>query len=1031
MVNLFKASAGSGKTYTLTLEYLRFLFSSDENYKHILAVTFTNKATEEMKERILTTLFRMAYCDLNNTPSNLKGIFESIAEYKGLQINRDSFELIKESALKNLKALLHDFSSFSVSTIDRFFQGAIRAFAREIGRNSSYNIELDNDTVINKAVDNMLANLDKDEYRDLLEWLIIYSLDSIESGSYWDIRRNLISMASLLTKEEYKLTRNRSSEKPERGRLVEFRERLKQIKLRYESESRELALNVVKVKERFGLDWSWFKYSGKYIKLESYAYGEGDYDPKICAVVDSFEDWVTKTLKTKEPIRYNAILEAYEGGLNEAIGMFSKYVNEREREYISADLILDNIHLLALLSDIDSFVKEYVRENNLMLLSDSGELLQKIIDGSDTPFIYEKIGTRIDNFMLDEFQDTSLIQWENFKPLIVNSIAMGYENLVVGDVKQSIYRWRGSDRELITSGIERDLGSGNVSPKSLLTNYRSGREIVEFNNGFFTFAAESADSVFGSVSGEESAIVREVYSDVRQSVPSWREGGHVKVSFFKNEESESGRVPWYVSALNAIPGEIERLLSQGYGYRDITILVRVNSEGATIIEHLLKMGYPVMSGDSLIISSNPAVEQIVSVLRYLASPSDAIAAEILFRSGISSESSTLSRLHLPELCQQIAGTYLKYGEEDSIFIASFIDIVTDYVKNEGGNISDFLDWWDLSGFKKSISSPPKQDAINIMTIHKAKGLSLSAVIIPFADWSFKTDSRQTLWVNPSKEPFNMVGIVPVKNSKRLIDSIFRNDFMEEEVKSYIDTMNIAYVAFTRASGEMVISAPLPSPNSKKGGVPEILYNYVTEGVVTDLMVYEFGMGQSFSGEISDNELAELPLPLFRLERPGDRVKIKLKADLIESTSPRVHGLVMHEILSEIKCEDELDEAIANKVASGDIDLTRGESIKNELLSLLASVRERGWFTGRFRVMNESEIILPGGGLQRPDRVMIESAEDGGLKSVEIVDFKFGELKSNKHLRQIEEYVATLSLMGFKSVKGYIWYASDGQILEAR
>lgn len=1029
MINIFKASAGSGKTYRLTLEYLKFLFDSPENYRHILAVTFTNKATEEMKERIISALYKMAYTKVIPKSGSLRQIFDEIESHLGWLQNEGSDNKLRKMAEESLKVLLHDYSSFTVSTIDKFFQTAIRAFAREIGRNNSYNIELDSELVINMAIDNMLANLDKPGNEELLEWLIYFSLDSLEGGSYWDIRYILRKMALEITKPGYKNGAGVNQRTVTRENLSLLGSELKKIKADFEKRLAAIATGFVKTKSDFALEWSDFKNSARFKRFEKMAAGEYEFLPTLLNALDNFEDWLPKTAQKKNPILYSRMQDAYNSGLNNAIAELKKLIDTSEKDYLSAQNVLSNLYMLGVLADIDSYAKEYAKDNNLMLISDSEELLKKIIDGSDAPFIYEKIGSRIDNFMLDEFQDTAGMQWENFKPLIINSIAGGFNNLIVGDVKQSIYRWRGSDRELLSGSIANDIGEQNIKLSTLTINYRSSRSIVEFNSDFFLFAAEKADILFNREYNRNSDYLRNIYSDVKQELPEGKSQGYTKVIAYENEVGENGKKPWYTRATEQIPVEIEDSLSRGYSYRDINVLVRSNKEATEVINYLLSLNYPVMSADSLMLSLNGEVNTLVAALQSINSPENEIAAEVVRRRGIVLDRKELSRLNLVELCQQIAGKYLNFSSEDSIFISSFIDLVNDFTKVERGDLNSFLDWWDLNGGKKYISSPPRQDAVNVMTIHKSKGLTLAVVIIPFVDWEFKMDTNKLLWIKSQIAPYNLVQPLPIRVNSNCISTHFAEEFIDEQQKNYADILNVAYVAFTRASHEMIILV-----KQSDSGVPGLLLDFLksTSGQEDNRgNVYEIGCRSSAPASDDNKEANEIPLPILRLKDPGERLRLKLKSDLYYNNPARFYGVVMHEILSQIVVEDDVQLAVDEQVLLGNLPADEKYKVINDLKAALESVRDREWFNGKFTIMNESEIVEPGGDIYRPDRILLKYGERGAVEYAEVIDFKFGNLEKNSYQKQLSKYINLLQMMGIPKVEGFIWYVTLNHILPAK
>lgn len=1037
MINIFKASAGSGKTYRLTLEYLKYLFAGADNYRHILAVTFTNKATDEMKERIIKTLYLLAFAADQKSALKSEDIVKELLASLSLEDNPKNREYISATALRNLKAILHDYSSFSVSTIDKFFQNTIRNFAREIGRNTAYNVEIDNDSVISQAVDNMLSNLGNKENEGLLNWLIGYSVDQIENGSYWDIKNNLKSIAGQLKKEDYKIVKSRyPEERVTKEQVTNYMTALRQIVSSFEKKLRAIGSEAIALKDSMGFLWSDFKSgAGRFGKFEKYT--QGIYDPSIALFnsFDNFDEWVTKDAQKKSKERYEIVLKAYTGGLNKLVGQVKELAEEGACDYLTAGQILKNIYHLGILSDIENFAKDFAAENNLMLLSDSNELLNKIIDGSDTPFIYEKIGTRIDHFMLDEFQDTSALQWENFKSLIGNSVAAGYDNLIVGDIKQSIYRWRGSDWELLNSKINEDAGEVNIKETTLLDNYRSARAIVEFNNNFFSFAADKTDGEFSTLSQKPSTLVTEIYKDAKQNLPENivpREG-HLRIELFDNIETETGKKSWKRGALEKIPETIDNLLEKGYSYRDITILVRANDEGSDVINYLLnhEKKYPVMSGESLIISESSTIKLLIPVLRYINNPQNLINLEILKRSGIEPDLTELGQLQLFELCEQIVFRYFNWVKSEAVYIYSFLDLVSDYIKKGKADLSSFLTWWDESGVKKSISSPPDQDAINVMTIHKSKGLGIKAVIVPFIEWKLKTDHSKLLWVRPQTPPFNMIKNVPVLCEKSSLDTHFREEFLNETLRSYVDVLNIAYVAFTRASHELIIFAKKRAEKSSSGcAISDLIQDFMKLNNIAG-NVYETGTSTEQVTSKSDTTPGELTIPDIKIYLPGDRIKIKLKSEAYYNNEARKYGIIMHEILSRIESENDVESAVDEEISQGRISLKSKDELFSKLKQMLSSVEKYGWFSGDYIVKNEAEIIVPGGEIYRPDRILLQNDNSGKAVKAIVIDFKFGSIQKNSYITQINSYIELLKKMGIANVEGFIWYIEENHITPAK
>jgi len=584
ILKILRASAGSGKTHRLTNEYIRLMLSTKEAYRHVLAVTFTNKATEEMKGRILEELFKRSLTD----------------------------DLVKE----RLITVLHDYSSFNISTIDKFFQTTLRAFARESGINSSYGIELDDKMVVREAVDRVIDNLDDPANEELLQWFVDFSLKMVDDGKNWDIRRIIDNKINNFTKESYKSVRRDLFINVNRSVLEDFIKDLDRITTGFEKELLEIASEAERILDRNNLTFdnfrggsqSSFKY---FIKLSE---GKTDmYSDAFAALADNFEKWVTRVMTKTSPSIYHSIENAYSDGLNDLICRLV-YSEEKWREYYSAVVVKEQIYMLGVLLEINQEINSYSREKNILLLSETNDLLNRIINGDDAPFIYEKVGSRTDHFLLDEFQDTSKLQWDNFKPLIANSLSQGYENLLVGDVKQSIYRWRGSDWKILSEGVAEAFPGAGLKTEELQENWRSGDEIISFNTEFFTFASDQCATL--TENGDK--LAGSVYSQSAQTPAKDKKvkNGHVSVQFISNDESRK----WREKLFDYLPETIEALLSKGFTYRDITFLVRQNKEGTAVAEWLIENGYPVISEESLLLVLSPAVRKLISLLKFFNNP---------------------------------------------------------------------------------------------------------------------------------------------------------------------------------------------------------------------------------------------------------------------------------------------------------------------------------------------------------------------------------------------------------------------------
>ncbi|MDD2594736.1 MAG: UvrD-helicase domain-containing protein [Bacteroidales bacterium] len=1052
-LDVIKASAGSGKTHRLTNEYIDLLLSGEkEAYKHILAVTFTNKATDEMKSRVIETLYAES---LKNTD-------------KGHQ------------AGKVLTEILHDYTSFSISTIDRFFQTAMRAFAREIGQYASYKVELDSSGVLNLAIDTMMSSLDDADNTQLLKWLLVYSLDMIEKGKSWNIVGELQNFGTLFLKEDFKLKRRgMPSVFGDKNFIAEYRKKMNGIITRFEERVRAIGVRATDLISENGLVCSDFKGGSKspFFYFETWKNGE----PKVPTATfvdlyDNIERWSTKT--ASESVK-SGIESVYHAGLNECVLEAIFLFDKSYEEYRSALIIRDNIYIIGIFSDIYKYMTEYLKDNNVVLLSETADVLNRIIDGNDTPFIYEKIGTRFDHIMLDEFQDTSTLQWDNFKPLLSDSMASGNRNLIVGDIKQSIYRWRGSDWKLLDEDIFKSFRTENINTLTLEDNWRSCENIVQFNNDFFKH-------IGGMLAGADTDIaekVSRIYADCEQKTPDKLIGrkGHVKISFVEkdkadvgvNEEDTIGLDKWKSEVLSLIDSDLKALLSAGYTCRDIAVLTRTNSEGSAVASKLISLGYEVITEDSLLLGSSECVGIIVSQLKYAIDPDNVINNLInsKYHAEKQIKKAEIESMALYDICEEIIRDTIDTVPEYEIpFVNAFMDSVVSYTDRYGSDLKGFIKWWDDSGHRTSISAPQGQDAIRIMTIHKAKGLGFEVVILPFMCDKFKPGGtlQPYIWCKPDRAPFSEIGLIPLKASSSLENTIFKNDYREEILLSHIDNINNAYVAFTRAKSELIVYAAQPVAD-KKGNLPsasvsDVLYHFLKDKLVENsdgdssgcCAVYEVGSIHKIADEGESGGINEQLQDKFVSIPIGERLKLSLRGTDFFDTSAhgeivrdesfssdaagvtgvrgeRLRGIVLHDILSRINTVDDLAGAVRDAVSQGELSAEYEESTCLYLRQLLDKVADRHWFDGTYRAINEISIINTDGSVSRPDRVLIEQTPDdshgGGLSCSDIhssrvivIDYKFGE-PNPAHKRQIDGYVRLIQQMGYTNVVGEVWYTT--------
>lgn len=975
MMDIYKASAGSGKTYTLSNTYLTRLMDSREEhpYRHILAVTFTNKATAEMKERILSDLRRKAG---EGDPRARRFMLE----------------------------ILHDYSAFAVSTIDKFFQRTLKAFSREVGYFSAYQVELDRDSLIEEAMDRILDSLTEDK-KELVEWVKRSVAESLEEGGKLNMDKALHDMGRRLKSEDHRRLSEqygideRSAYSKEK--LLEIKKECARAVKDYCSKVCASAKLVIDALDKAGIApedtcRGWMKQIYRFADEGEVRSGAEPTEAFVKRSADR-EQWFAKAKA--------GLIPAFESMVSGPLeGFCSLFGDSMERKaFRSASLIREHIFSLGLAGEFYRQYDELLKEKNIMCLDESNVVLRDIIDGTDAPFIYEKIGVRFSDFLLDEFQDTSNIQWDNFKPLLRESQATGGHSLIVGDVKQSIYRWRDSDWNLLASEVKSDFPEAEL--RSMPHNWRSSRTVVEFNNAFFRFAAGRCDELAPSSTG---IPVAELYAGPEQDA--------------RADEPQSGRVQvcFCEEQMQKIVDIIDDARSRGARWSDIAILVRSRSTGADIAEQLIGSGFDVISDDSLSLKSSATVRRLVSLLSCLENPDNSINSYLAVSLGIGYPEEYHS---LVDLCEGLLrGLREKMDiSGETLFIEAFMDELQTWVETNGNDLRLFLKHWEEKDIY--IGTPDDADAIRIMTVHKSKGLEFPLVIFPFADdvklyhddWRWCRLDTQGSGLDPCLD-----GIYPVNLNSGTEQTLFSEDYRQERKMQIVDNLNVMYVALTRARKELfVVSKPFGK----------------TVKAMSDLL-FEFGGGAPLfeMGEPYDYsrmkrsagrgcERLEAGYPSF-----GAEGRFKPSTDAADffgeegvtgpDASARRCGIVQHDILSKVNREADLRTAVDDAVLSGDITPEQGERYFEALSTAIAAHGE--WFC-EGEALNEVSIIGDDGLWYRPDRVLVQEG------TVTVIDYKFGPDKAS-YRRQVARYVDLYRKMGYAEVKGFVWIVPDGTVI---
>ncbi|MDD2285000.1 MAG: UvrD-helicase domain-containing protein, partial [Paludibacter sp.] len=991
---------------------------------------------------------------------------------------------INQQAGKILINILHDYAAFSISTIDRFFQQVIRAFARDIGVHGGYALELDTGQVLDESVDNLFFDLSEKENKQLLEWLTSYAEERIENAENWNMRSSILELGLEIFKESYQHKATETNEKlHDRMFLSEYRRKLHFIIDDFAEKAKKTADEALQIIQSHGLQLDDFKGGSRSSMKNLDKISGGVMGLTATFITMSCEVGACYAPKTTPPNIIQAIQNAYQGGLQskmqELVAHFDNHLPSRN----SALIIRKHLNTLGILSDLAMQIRKLTTEQNTMLISDSNLLLNKIIEDSDAPFIYEKSGLLIDHFMIDEFQDTSVLQWKNFLPLIKNSLSSGNENLVVGDVKQSIYRWRNSDWKLLDSQLYRDFNKAELKDENLDTNWRSDRNIVNFNNTFFVEASgrlqEKLDENIEKSGIKQNqlddlkGIISNAYHETVQKVPEKAGTGRVRFEFIDNTDEEES---WREISLKKLPAILEDFQLRGYKPCDVAMLVRTNNEEKEVIQTLLRykttsearpeFSYDIMGTEGLMVESAASVKFLLGILRLLINPDDAVQRTILNfeyaqgklklpvnealkasvmrdipESGISSLFSTeeneqllkLKHYALFEMTEKIIALFnLPSWHDEVVFLQAFQDIVYKFTTGKSSDLNSFLQWWDKFGHKQFIATPENEQAFRIMTIHKSKGLDFKAVIIPFCEWELDNRKRNILWCETNVAPFNELPLMPVEYTSKLGDSIFAAQYFREMMHTYIDNLNIAYVAFTRAKHEMIGICPLPKENKDNEinlkTLSSLLYlclnenqnEFLNKHFKAEESCFEVGepliIKQGDPHEVSSTQ----QLSTYPTCDISDRLKIKHKISLFNreeidiTENPLDYGNLMHEIFCRINTPGDLSAIIIEFIREGRITEEEAIKISSDIDDFWQMPETESWFRKGIQVLNETTILTPEGHLYRPDRIILEG------KNATVIDYKFGEHELPSYKRQIENYINLLNRMGYET-KAYLCY----------
>ena len=1064
---VYKASAGSGKTFTLATEYIKLLVHNPLNYRSILAVTFTNKATEEMKMRILSQLYGI-WKQLPDSDSYA----QKVQEETNLPM-----ETIRQRSGEALHLLLHNYTGFRVQTIDAFFQSVLRNLARELELTANLRVGLNGDQIEELAVDQLIDQLKHTDM--MLQWLLHYIMDSIQEDKSWSNNdekktsfiHEIKHFGKTIFRDYYKEHRNELNEKmTEEGFLEQYTTTLRQIREDAKERMLTIASSYFDTLEQEGFIVTDIKNGARGVSSYFQKIKNGQFDPSVLnatalKAMEAPENWYKKDHSRAEELHVLAD--------QVLIPMLRYTEEEREKQwnlYQSAQLTLRHLNNLRLLHSIEQKVKDLHEEANIFLLGNTHHLLHALIQDQDSPFIFEKIGAQLRHVMIDEFQDTSTVQWQNFKVLMRECMShAGSENLIVGDVKQSVYRWRSGDWRLLNN-IDQQFSSEMMEIRPLQTNYRSERNIIAFNNAFFTAAARQEQEDLSERDPVGAQQLKDAYTDVCQQIPDHRESyGYVEIRLLPATNYRE-------RTLEQLTETVGTLIEQGVSTDKMAILVRTN-DNITLIADYFAQQMPeinIVSDEAFRLDASVSVRLLIDALRLLTHPADLLTKAQLVKTyhrevlgEDSSDSFLLLRninpddllpasyiahfdellmLPLYELVERLYAIFeLHRLKDQSAYICAFYDCLTEFTMENSTGIDAFIETWELELHQKTIQSD-ELHGIRILTIHKSKGLEYDHVLLPFCDWQM--ERGETIWCEPSEEPFCELPVAPIDYSSKMLGTIYEKDYLNEHLQLTVDNLNLLYVAFTRACKNLFVIGKRKAKNCRSAIIEKVLPELeldgmVLEGVEDEQAAIFFSYGtlcvhqekqQQHTENVFLQPSGQLSLEIETFDsktefRQSNKSQQFVQANEEEEDQQQGYvkmGSILHHVFSTIHTVADIDVALRQLEQEGilyDDEITAAK-VSSMLRKRLESPRVKEWFSDKWTLYNECSILYTDADghvcERRPDRVM----SDG--QRLVVVDFKFGHPRP-EYQEQVREYMTLLQQMGHHQVEGYIWYVYSNQI----
>jgi ATP-dependent helicase/nuclease subunit A len=1101
-LKIYTASAGSGKTHAIVYEYLNLALENNDEFTKILAVTFTNKVAREMKHRIISTIFNI---------SNSK--YDAIAQEILITKNWSQAELTNRARLL-FSTIIHNYSKFTICTIDSFLHKVVTNFDISLGFCSDFELELNTDNAIDYAtrwiIDTVASN------KDLKKWVLQFAEEKLYQEKNWDPTIDIAKMCKTLFTE----SQQASVEKADKSSIDGFLDFLNNTISHFENKLQTYGIQAMSAIKGIGLKTEDFAYgkSGVVGYLEKLSNLQIE-DPtkRTITALDNPVAWYTKNSQSKE-----SICSLLEAGLMHLLQDVFFFYEKNVLTYKSAKIVKRLFYMFGIKAQMEYALANYRRKTNAIFISDIASLAYDAISKYGIEGLVERFGQSYNSIFIDEFQDISSLQWSCFRSLIIDGIANKRSSIVVGDVKQSIYRWRNSDWRLLHSQIFSDIK--DHSRLELDTNWRSKSNIVLFNNTFFSLASKllaehlliGIDQIednmqLRSLLRVQANDVADIYKSVAQAVPPSQDlsdAGYVKIQFFSRGDNTTDP-PWQELSIQKTIDTIESLQEDGFNPSDIAIIVRNHKEGTQILEAILARGstttakpyckYEAISSSSFCLGQNKWVNLIISAMKYMSNRDSKLHEyELKFfhnlclnrqfvspnsppcklndggdsvkeNSSLHPKMESISPHWIPEcsvmstetlfdmdpeglrkiyslrelplnaIIDELIDLFVITDESATPFVQKLIDLALE-ISNKEASLDSFIEWWDHAGSLHVLPGAEAMNAIKILTIHQSKGLQFEAVIVPFCNWEFdhSTIHAPILWCNGGDSDFfSTMSALPMVYSSRLKETVFSKSYYEEQIHTYLDNLNLLYVALTRSKQRLYIFSHRSSTDDIIRSISDLLCVTLKQQTLptgncffTDWeSFWKLGDDVLQIGAIlpkktvqSDNSLSQSVYPLRHIISHNNDSKINW-LPLFQKYGSAIDpakvqfGNIMHELLSHIASLEELSKAISELDSLIFTTQENKSNIRDTLESLRENEQIKNWFSGDWEHKIEATLMNSFGKIMRPDRVLLR--ED----SIVVIDFKTGS-KSLSQKQQVQEYAAAIVDMGYSKVAGYVVYLTN-------